>query len=83
MTIFPQSIAAISAFTARLLGQSHEPDHRQKRAGVSERFEAGAYDAEHLPSEGPTVCVDPGPAGFDFSEDELRRVLNRNNDPQK
>jgi hypothetical protein len=81
MTIFPQRIGAISAFAARLLGQSR--DHLQKRATVAERFEAGSSDAQHLTSEGSTNCVDPGPAGFDFSEDELRRVLNRNNDPQK
>jgi hypothetical protein len=83
MTIFPQRIGAISAFTARLLEQSREPDHLQKRATAPERFEAGCYDAQHLTSEGSTNCVDPGPAGFDFSEDELRRVLNRNNHPQK
>lgn len=77
MTSFPQRIAAISAFTARLLGQSREPDHPQKRATVPGRFETGAHDAPHLPSEGSTNCVDPGPAGFDFSDDELRRVLNR------
>lgn len=93
MTILPQGFAAIGAFTARLLGQSREPDHLQKRASAPERLEAGARDAERLPpgSSADGVdpdcvdpdCVDPGPAGFDFSDAELRRVLSRNHDPQK
>ena len=71
MTIVQNRITAISTFGVRLLAQLREYGHRANRTEVAAPVEALADQAR---SAG---CPDPGPAGFDFSEDEAKRVMRR------
>jgi hypothetical protein len=69
MTIVQHRITAISTSPIRLLAQLREFGHLRNRAEVART------------DEPPSArCVDPGPSGFNFSEDEARRVLKRERD---
>jgi hypothetical protein len=69
MTIVQHPITAISTSPVRLLAQLRESGHLRNRAEGAERMGA-CTDEPHS-----TTCVDPGPSGFDFSDDEAKRVL--------
>ena len=69
MTIVQNRITAISTSGARLLAQLRQYSHRANRTDVAAPTEA-LSDQARSPR-----CPDPGPAGFDFSEDETERVL--------
>jgi hypothetical protein len=59
MTIARHYLTAISTSPARLIAQLR-----------------GLADRGACTDEAQSVrCLDPGPSGFDFSEDEARRVL--------
>lgn len=68
MTIVQHRITAISTSPVRLLAQLRDLVHLilMNRAGMA------CTDEAHS-----ARCVDPGPSGFNFSEDEAGRVLNR------
>jgi hypothetical protein len=74
MTIIQNRITAISASGVRLLAQLREYGHRGNRTEVAAPVEAFTDEARS------TTCADPGPAGFDFSEDEARLVLKSERD---
>jgi hypothetical protein len=64
MTIAHNEIMAVSTSGVRLLAQLRGYGHRAKQTEVAEPVEASPDQARS------TGCADPGPAGFDFSEDD-------------
>lgn len=72
MTIAHNRFTATSTSGVRLLAQLRQYGHRANHTGVA------------LPTDQPhsTGCSDPGPAGFDFSESEARRVLKCQRDTE-
>lgn len=69
MTIAHSRITAISTSGVRLLAQLRRYGHLADPTEVSVPTEAS------IDQPRSTGCSDPGPAGFDFSESEARRVL--------
>jgi hypothetical protein len=69
MTIFQNRITEIITSDPRLLARLGEYGHRVIELKQHRQVEARA-DGARL-----TRCADPGSSGFDFSEDEARRVL--------
>jgi hypothetical protein len=67
MTIINRKIGAISTSRTKLAKQ-RDSVHLQKK------LRGDAYEAPK------TGCPEPGPAGFDFSEEEARRVLKSERD---
>ena len=65
MTIIKRKIVAISTSPNKV---------RPKQLELQKKLRADAYAALK------TECPDPGPAGFDFSEDEATRVLKSEGD---
>lgn len=59
MTIARRGITAISTSPGRLLAQLRDLTELRARTGAVQSVK----------------CVDPGPSGFDFSEDEAKHVL--------
>jgi hypothetical protein len=74
MTIAHNRITAIGTSGVRLLTQLREYGHRMNRTEVAAPVEAFTEEARS------TRCADPGPSGFDFSEDEAKRVLKSERD---
>ena len=68
MTIIKRKIDAISTSPTKVRTKQRDLTHLQKK------LRADAYEAPK------TGCPDPGPAGFDFSDDEARRVLKSKGD---
>jgi hypothetical protein len=68
MTIIKRNIVAISTSPTKVQAKQRASVHLHKK------LRADAYEAPK------TGCPDPGPAGFDFSEDEARRVLKSERD---
>jgi len=65
MTIIKRKIVAIGTSPTKVRAKQRASVHFQKK------LRAEAYEALK------TGCPDPGPAGFEFSEDEARRILKR------
>jgi hypothetical protein len=59
MTIAKQRITAIRTSAKRLLAQLRDATELEVRTDEAQSVR----------------CVDPGPCGFDFSDDEVKRVL--------
>jgi hypothetical protein len=77
MTIIQNRITAISTSGVRLLAQLREYGDRANRTEVAAPVEAFTHQGSFY------RCSDPGPAGFDFSEDEATRVLKSERDFQR
>jgi hypothetical protein len=65
MTISKRKIVAISTSLAKVRAKQRASVHFEKKPG------AETYEAPQ------TGCPDPGPAGFDFSEDDAGRAMQR------
>ena len=77
MTIVQNRIAAIRTSGVRLLAHLRRFGHQVHRTEAAGPIGAFVDKARLISADKARLigCVDPGPSGFDFSEDEARRVL--------
>ena len=68
MTIIKRKIVSIGTSPTKVRAKQRDSVH------LHEKLRTDAYEAPK------TGCPDPGPAGFDFSEDEAKRVLKSERD---
>lgn len=69
-----QRIAVLTKSTAKLRAELHELDRLRERVRKAEQLGACAGEFQRPPSKAPQNCSDPGPAGFEFSEEVVARL---------
>jgi hypothetical protein len=69
-----QRIAVLTKSRAKLLAELHELDRLREQVRKAERLGACAGEFQQPPSKDPQNCGDPGPTGFEFSEDVVARL---------